>query len=100
MRNRARTLQQEQPIAYQQVPGHPWAQCSVMTDPYVPVRIRCRCTACGDHWEHECQHPDKAESWILKYAAQHSHGNQQLWNAFAEAYARSHQRFMMAQRGW
>lgn len=85
---------------FQPIQGHPWAQCFVSTDPYYPARIRCRCLACGDYWEHGCQHPGRAQSWIYKYAAQHSHGNEPLRRAFSDAYVREQQRFAMQQRGW
>jgi hypothetical protein len=89
-----------QQIMLQQVPGHPWAQCAVTADAYAPARIHCRCLACGDVWQHECQHPARAQSWIYKYAAQHAHGNEGLQQAFSEAYVREHQKFMMQMRGW
>lgn len=89
-----------QQVQFQRLGGHPWVLYSVAPDAFSPVKIRCRCMACGDYWEHECQHPGRAQSWIYKYAAQHSHGNEQLRRAFSDAYVREHQRFMMQMRGW
>jgi hypothetical protein len=88
-----------QQLQFTPVAGHPWVVCAVTSDCYAPARIHCRCAACGDYWQKECNYPERAHGWTLRYAAQHSHGNEPLRRAFSDAFVREQQRAMMALRG-